>query len=126
MGSGQAGAGMNELAARALVYVLVAVIALGTGWKVRGWKEDSDAAIRMAAKQTMEDMAKEVVSEVADKTAKAVAGIKVTNTTIYQKTRHEIIKEPMDSGCRLPAGWMRNINKARSGVDRSEPAAAVH
>jgi len=116
---------MNELAARALVYVLVAVIALGTGWKVRGWKEDSDAAIRMEAKQTMEDLAKEVVSEVADKTAKAVAGIKVTNTTIYQKTRHEIIKEPMDPGCRLPAGWMRNINNARSGADRSEPAAAV-
>ncbi|GLK88331.1 hypothetical protein [Pseudomonas turukhanskensis] len=116
---------MNEVALRALAYVLVGALALGTGWQVRGWKEGSDDAIRLEAKQAGEDLVRQAVASVADQTAKAVAGIKVTNTTIYQKTRHEIIKEPMDPGCRLPAGWMRNINNARSGADRPEPAAAV-
>lgn len=116
---------MNELAVRALVYVLVGVVAMATGWQVRGWKEDSDQAARWQAQQDQQELARQVVAGIADSTAKAVAGIKVTNTTIYQKTRHEIIREPMDPACRLPAGWMRNINNARSGTDRSEPTPAV-
>lgn len=116
---------MNELAARALAYVAVAVVALVVGWQIRDWKADSDDLADLKLQQAQQDLARQVVAGVADSTAKAVAGIKITNTTIYQKTRHEIIKEPMDPGCRLPAGWMRNINNARAGADRPYPAAAV-
>ena len=116
---------MNELALKVLAAVLIAAVGWGSGWQTRGWKEDSDLAKSQAAQQAQQNLAREVVAGIAGATAKAVAGIKITNTTIYQKTRHEIIKEPMDPGCRLPAGWMRNINNARAGADRPEPAAAV-
>lgn len=106
-------------------YLLIAVLSLGTGWQVRGWKEGSDAAIRLQAKQDAEDLARSLVAGIAEKTNQAIAGIQVTNTTIYQKTRQEIVREPMDPACRLPAGWMRNINAARTGELRPEPAAAV-
>lgn len=104
-------------------YLLIAVLSLGTGWQVRGWKEGSDAAIRLQAKQDAEDLARSLVAGIAEKTNQAIAGIQVTNTTIYQKTRQEIVREPMDPACRLPAGWMRNINAARAG--RPVPDAAV-
>ena len=116
---------MNELALRALAYLVVGVVGVAIGWQVCTWKVDSDEVTRLKVQQAQQDLAREVVSSIAGATAKAVAGIKITNTTIYQKTRHEIIKEPMDPGCRIPAGWMRNINSARAGADRSEPAAAV-
>lgn len=116
---------MNDLAARALAYVAVAIVALGVGWQIRDWKAGSDEAADLRVQQAQEDLAHQVIAGISDGTAKAVAGIKITNTTIYQKTRHEIIREPMDPACRLPAGWMRNINNARAGADRSESAAAV-
>jgi hypothetical protein len=119
------GALVSEISVRAIVYVAMTLIALGTGWQVRGWKEDSDQAARLQAQQDQQELARQVVAGIADSTAKALAGIKVTNTTIYQKTRHEIIREPMDPACRLPAGWMRNINNARAGTDRPESAPAV-
>ncbi len=110
---------------RLVAYFLIAVLSLGTGWQVRGWKEGSDEAIRLQAEQDRQALARNVVAQVAESTNKAIAGIRVTNTTIYQKTRQEIVREPMDPACRLPAGWMRNINAARAGELRPEPAAAV-
>lgn len=116
---------MNDLALKAIAFAVVAVIAWGSGWQTRGWKEDSDAAHRQELKDAQAESVRLAVTEIAGTTAKAIGGIRITNTTIYQKTRHEITKEPMDPGCRLPAGWMRNINAARAGADRPEPAAAV-
>lgn len=108
---------------RLVAYLLIASLSLGTGWQVRGWKEGSDNAIRLQAKQDQEALARTIVSQVAESTNTAIAGIRITNTTIYQKTRQEIVREPMDPACRLPAGWMRNINAARAG--RPVPDAAV-
>ncbi len=116
---------MNADAIRAAVLLSVAAISLATGWQVRGWKEGYDDAARLAAEQVQEKLARELVAQVAEQTGKAIAGIKLTNTTIYQRTRQEIIREPMDPNCRMPAGWMRNINDARAGRDRPAAAAAV-
>ncbi|EIY2512152.1 hypothetical protein ACUHOO_000793 [Pseudomonas aeruginosa] len=110
---------------RAGALLLVAAIGLAVGWQVRGWKEVSDAAIRLQAEQDRQALARSVVAQVAEITNKAIAGIRVTNTTIYQTARREIVREPMDPACRLPAGWMRNINAARAGKLRPEPAATV-
>lgn len=116
---------MNADAIRAAVLLSVAALSLATGWQVRGWKEGYDEAAQLKAEQVQEKLVREVVAQVAESTGKAIAGIKVTNTTIYQQTRQEIIREPMDPACRIPAGWMRNINDARSGRDRPAIDAVV-
>lgn len=112
-------------AIRAAVLLGLAAISLGTGWQLRGWKEGYDDAARLEAQQAQDKFARELIVQVAEQTGKAIAGIRVTNTTIYQKTRQEIIREPMDPACRIPAGWMRNINDARAGRDRPTTDAAV-
>lgn len=116
---------MNIDAIRAAVLVTVAALSLAVGWQVRGWKEGYDAAARLEAEQAQDKLARELVAQVAEQTGKAIADIKVTSTTIYQRTRQEIIREPMDPACRLPAGWMRNINDSRTGRIRPEPAGAM-
>lgn len=116
---------MNIDAIRAAVLLSVTAISLATGWQVRGWKEGYDEAVRLEAQQAQEKLARELVAQVAEQTGKAIAGIRVTNTTIYQRTRQEIIREPMDPNCRIPAGWMRNINDARADRDRPAIDAVV-
>lgn len=110
---------------RLAAYGLIALACFSTGWLVKGWKVASDAEIRLEAQHQGEELARDLIANVAKKTSEAIGGIRVTNTTIYQKTRHEITREPMDPGCRLPAGWMRLINDARAGQDRSGAAGAM-
>lgn len=110
---------------RAGAYLLIALLCLGTGWKVRGWYEASEAEKERLVEERWQERSRNTVAEASDNTAKAIRSIRTTNTTIYQKTRQEVIREPMDPACRLPAGWMRNTNDARAGRDRSEPAATV-
>ena len=112
---------MQAVAIRLVAYVLVAVLALATGWSVRGWKEDSDDLSQRDADEEKRELIREAVAAIAETTGTAIAGIEVKNTTIYQRTRQEIIREPIDPACRLPAGWMRNINEARAG--EAGPAA---
>nr|WP_298165320.1 hypothetical protein [uncultured Pseudomonas sp.] len=112
-------------AIRAAVLLGLAAICFGFGWQVHAWKEGYDAAARLEAQQAQERLARELVAQVAEQTGKAIAGIRVTNTTIYQRTRQEIIREPMDPNCRIPASWMRNVNAARAGELRPESAGAL-
>jgi hypothetical protein len=114
---------MNIDTLRLAAYAVLTVLGLAIGWSVRGWKEGSEEAIRLQAQLDQQALARSVVDQVAASTNQAIAQIRVTNTTIYQKTRQEVIREPMDPACRLPAGWMRNINAARAGGP--VPAAAV-
>ncbi|MCP1616970.1 hypothetical protein FBY21_1569 [Pseudomonas sp. SLBN-26] len=114
---------MNIDTLRLAAYAVLTVLGLAIGWSVRGWKEGSDDAIRLQAQLDQQALARSVVDQVAASTNQAIAQIRVTNTTIYQRTRQEVIREPMDPACRLPAGWMRNINAARAGG--TVPAAAV-
>lgn len=110
---------------RALVLAGIASLSFGAGWQVHAWKVGSDESARLQQQQEQERLARELVAQVAQVTSEAIADIRVTNTTIYQKTRQEIIREPMDPACRLPAGWMRNLNDARAGRARPEPAGAL-
>lgn len=114
---------MNIDTLRLAAYAVLTVLGLAIGWSVRGWKEGSEDAIRLQAQLDQQALARSVVDQVAASTNQAIAQIRVTNTTIYQRTRQEVIREPMDPACRLPAGWMRNINAARAGGP--VPAAAV-
>ncbi|WXL27749.1 hypothetical protein WG219_09980 [Ectopseudomonas mendocina] len=110
---------------RALVLLSLAVISSVFGWQMHVWKVGYDEAAQLKADQAQEKLARELVSQVAEKTTEAIAGIKVTNTTIYQRTRQEVVREPMDPNCRIPASWMHNINAARAGELRPEPSGVV-
>lgn len=110
---------------RAGVLVGLAALCSAFGWQMHAWKVGYDEAAQLRADQAGEKLARELVALVAQQTVQAIAGIRVTNTTIYQRTRQEIVREPMDPNCRIPAGWMRNVNGARAGELRPEPARAV-
>ena len=110
---------------RWIALLLVAVICAGTGWQVRDWKAGNDETDRLERKAEAETLARELIAGVSEKTITAIDGIKVVNTTIYQKTRHEITSNPVYVDCRVPADGMRLINDARSGIDRPIPAAQV-
>lgn len=98
------------------LYLSVALALMGAGWTLKSWKVESDAAL--ALRQQLEQQAhdRQLIAEITDKTLAAIGQIRVTNTTLYQKTRHEIVKEPMPADCRIPAGWMQQLNAARAGI----------
>lgn len=110
---------------RVLALIGLAAICSAFGWQMHAWKVGYDEAAQLEADHAQEQLARELVAKVAEQTTQAIAGIKVTNTTIYQRTRQEIVREPMDPDCRIPASWMRNINDARAGRLRPEPSGAV-
>lgn len=110
---------------RALVLVGLAALCSAFGWQMHAWKVGYDEAAQLRAQQEQERLARELVALVAEQTVQAIADIRVTNTTIYQRTRQEIVREPMDPDCSIPASWMRNVNDARAGRVRPEPAGAV-
>jgi hypothetical protein len=103
---------------RWIALLLVAVLCAATGWQVRDWKAGSDEATRLERKAEAEAMARELIAGVAKRTLTAIDGIKVVNTTIYQRTRHEITNSPVYVDCRVPADGMQLVNDARAGVDR--------
>lgn len=84
------------------------------GWSIRDSSAERSAAtaLRLQAEQQAHD--RQLIAEITDKTLAAIGQIRITNTTLYQKTRHEIIKEPMPADCRIPAGWMQQLNTARA------------
>lgn len=110
---------------RWIALLLVAVLCTATGWQVRDWKAGNDEAARLERKAEADTLARELIASVAERTLTAIDGIKVVNTTIYQKTRHEITSNPVYVDCRVPADGMQLINAARSGIDRPVPAAQV-
>lgn len=116
---------MNLELVRALVLIGLASLCSALGWQMHAWKVGYDEAAELKAQQDQEKLARELVAQVAEQTTQAIAGIRVTNTTIYQRTRQEIVREPMDPDCRIPASWMRQVNAARAGELRPEPAGAL-
>lgn len=105
--------------------LLVAVLCTATGWQLHVWKASNDELTRLERKAEADAQAHELIAEIADQTMTAIAGIKVVNTTIYQKTRHEITSNPVYVDCRVPADGMQLINAARSGIDRPSATAAL-
>ncbi|MBD9415915.1 hypothetical protein IB234_15235 [Pseudomonas sp. PDM16] len=116
---------MNIELLRALVLVGLAALCSAFGWQMHAWKVGYDESAQLRADQAQEKLARQLVAKVAQQTVEAIGGIRVTNTTIYQRTRQEIVREPMDPDCRIPASWMRQVNSARAGELRPEPAGAM-
>lgn len=112
--------------ARMLAYVVVMALSLATGWQVHAWKAGSDSAAELQRQAEADAFTRSVVAEVASKTLDAIDAIKITNTTIVQKVRHEIIKEPMPVDCRIPASWMLQINNSRANGAGAAKALPEH
>ncbi|TWH63841.1 hypothetical protein LX59_01794 [Azomonas agilis] len=96
------------------LYLSVALALVGAGWTLKSWKVESDAALALRHQLEQQAHDRQLIAEITDKTLAAISQIRVTNTTIYQKTRHEITKEPMPADCRIPASWMQQLNTARA------------
>lgn len=98
-------------------YGLVAVVALGTGWQVRGWKEGSDANRRAEALADQQEFARDLVAGISKETLEAIGNIRIENTTIYQKATHEVQTNTVYRDCRVPAAGMQLVNAARTSSD---------
>lgn len=96
------------------LYAAMTLALVGIGWTLKGWRVESDAALALRHQLEQQAHDRQLIAQVTDKTLAAISQIRITNTTLYQKTRHEIIKEPMPADCRIPAGWMQQLNTARA------------
>lgn len=110
---------------RAAVLIGVAAICFGSGWQVRDWQADSDDLKALQRKTESEALARGLIAGVAKQTLEAIGEIRITNRTIYQKTRHEITRDPVYINCRVPAAGGVLVNAARAGELRPGADAEV-
>lgn len=90
---------------RVLGLVLTGVMLFGGGIKV--------GMDHVEASQAREDKLIQKVSDASTKAAaKAIAGIKVNNTTIQQNLRREIDEKPVYTDCRHSPDGLRAVNAA--------------
>ena len=99
------------------LFLSVALALVVAGWTLKSWRVESDAAIALRLQLEQQAHDRQLVAQITDQTLTAINQIRITHTTLYQKTRHEIIKEPMPADCRIPAIWMQQLNAARAGAD---------
>lgn len=87
----------------AILGVAVAV-AFASGWKVNGWRHDADYLARMdGARIALES------------TARELAKLEVTHTTIRQEVQNNVIEKPVYRDCRHDADTVRLLNYALTG-----------
>ncbi len=86
---------------RAIIIVCILVATFVAGWKVKAWQV---ASVELAVKETRD--------AAMDGAAEAIAKIKVTNTTVYQKAVREIIEKPVYRDCRHDPAMLEQINAA--------------
>lgn len=110
---------------RVTALIGVAVICFGSGWQVRDWQADSDDLTALQRQAESDDLARKLIAGVAKQTLEAIGEIRITNQTIYQKTRHEITRDPVYINCRVPAAGGVLVNAARTGELRPSAAAEV-
>lgn len=96
-----------------IIAALVAVLAAGAG----GFKLGADHEV---AAQAREDKHVAAAVEAANTaSAKAIAGIKVKNTTIRQELEREIRTNTIYAECKHSPGGLQRVNEA---LGRPEPA----
>lgn len=87
------------------------------------WLRDLQADAAELARIEGEKQARQLLGDLADRvsqdTAKAIAGIRVTNQTIHQKTIQEVLRETIYSDCVLPDAGRLLINEARAAANAS-------
>jgi multidrug efflux pump subunit AcrA (membrane-fusion protein) len=87
--------------ARIIAGVLLLAAVFGSGWMVRGWKEDAeDLAVAETRKAAMQGA------------AEAIAKIEVVNKTIYQKAQTTVIEKPVYRECAHEQDMVDKVNAA--------------
>lgn len=88
---------------------LLAIAAYGAGrWDGGRLKEGEQDRTKLAVEEAARAARKS--------TAKAIASIKVQNTTIQQRLEKEVRREPVYRDCRLTPGGLRDLNEALAGT----------
>lgn len=104
-----------------IIAALVAVLAAGAG----GFKLGADHELASQAREDKHVAAAVAAANMAS--AYAIAGIKVTNTTIRQELEREIKTNTIYAECKHSSGGLRSINEAlarpRSAGDSKLPGS---
>lgn len=104
---------------RAIAALSVCALCFGAGWQVATWRFASVQARNEAAEAARQAENRRLVAEMAKATQEAISQIRIENRTIYQKTRQEVIRDPVYIDCVVPADGSRLLNEARAaGNDR--------
>jgi len=104
---------------RVAVLLALAGTCFAAGWKVSEWRNDAIQAelYRLEDERNAEN--RRLVAEIARVNREAISQIRIENRTIYQKTRQEVIRDPVYIDCVVPADGSRLLNEARAaGNDR--------
>ena len=104
---------MSISAMRAIGLLAMLAGLVYAGWAARGWRDDSI----MLAEQRIATSTRDIALQA---TAEAIAKIKVTNTTIRQRTEKEVYEKPVYRDCRHDAVGLQIINAALT-----EPAGDI-
>jgi hypothetical protein len=99
-------------------WIIVAVLIALAGAYFKGHNDGSDAAEGQQARE--DNIALVARAAALDVTAKAIAGIKVKNTTIKQATERVVHENIVYRDCKHTPDGLRLINAALTG--RAEPA----
>lgn len=89
---------------RLLALGIALVSAFFAGWKMNGWRHDSEYLARI-----------EGAREALELTAKEIAKIEVQNTTIRQEVQTHVIEKPVYRDCRHDPDALRLLNHAITG-----------
>lgn len=104
-----------------IAYGLIAAISLGTGWAVRGWKENSETLAIERAVQKVADDAVARESGIAEQVEARLAELTANKTVIDRGVIREIEKPIYRNVC-LPGESIRLLNSAARGEAPADPA----
>lgn len=103
--------------------LVLAIGGFSAGWRVNGWRHDSEALI-------IERAAAAAGQAATDGAVAAIGEIRIQNKTIRQELEREIVMQPVSAECDLSDGLFGTLNKAitgqvggEAGVPRANPVA---
>jgi len=105
---------MNPLAIKAIATAVILALAFGTGWKVKGWKDDSVKLAQAEAVQNAVDAFHELESKIASTLEDKLATLKA-NERVVERETIKIIDRPVYRNECLDADGLRLIEAARAG-----------
>lgn len=91
--------GLSPLVIQLILAAIIATTSFGAGWRVNGWKHDSEYAARMEGGR--------IALEI---TAKEIAKIDITQKTIIQKVQTNVIEKPIYRECKHDPDTLRLLN----------------
>jgi hypothetical protein len=116
---------MNPYTILGAIILTLSLFGVGIGTGIR-WEKGREAIENKHVAEAV-DAANAVASENANKTAKAIAAIKVVNKTITNEVQHETRTETVyrDVNCQHTDNGLRIVNQALSPPGLPNPAGGI-